>query len=147
VKRKQPTAPGNKGDSGRTAAGQFAPGRSGNPAGRPPGRAGLAAYLREKTSDGRDLADKALSLVGNPEHRDHMRAIEWVDERMFGKLPQTMAVGSPEEVERWKAIAENAEKYVGLSKDQLAVTVLEKVRPELESLGYVITNPTDAGVQ
>jgi hypothetical protein len=39
------------------------PGRLGNQTGRPRGFAGLAAYIKERTNDGRRLADFAIDLL------------------------------------------------------------------------------------
>ncbi|HZI08668.1 MAG TPA: DUF5681 domain-containing protein [Archangium sp.] len=53
---------GNSGE--RKSPGRpFKPGQSGNPDGRPKGAAGLAAYLRKLTRNGRDGADRLAAIA------------------------------------------------------------------------------------
>ena len=86
----------------RGAGGQFAPGSSGNPGGRPKG---LAAYIREKTNGGIACVDAMVSIMDGtmevedvivcdgspfkiqrqPSHKERREAAKWLAERGCGK--------------------------------------------------------------
>lgn len=66
---------------------KWQPGQSGNPGGRPKG---LAAYIRENTMDGRELADfllKAMRGEYNFKGQDRLKACEMLLNRSFGTQP------------------------------------------------------------
>ena len=82
--------PGN-----RTEQGRFPAGQSGNPGGRPPGAAGLAAQIREQTNNGQEILNLMLEVM-----RDTIRSIDrrleaatWLTDRGFGKPAQTVEHG------------------------------------------------------
>lgn len=68
----------------------FQPGQSGNPSGRRRADFTLAAYVREKTRDGRDLVDFLLSIVANGRAASKVRvqAAEILMDRGFGRPVQ-----------------------------------------------------------
>jgi len=70
----------------------FQKGVSGNPGGRSKAYRELARYIREKTTDGRTLADHCLRLVDDPktEPRVAMLAVEWLSDRGIGKPVQAV---------------------------------------------------------
>ena len=76
-------------------AGQFRPGQSGNPGGRPKG---LGRYVRELIGeDGRRVADFMLGVLedaGEPLKR-RMQAASWLADRGFGRA--TSPLGGDEE--------------------------------------------------
>ena len=73
--------------SSRDANGKFLKGVSGNKAGRPKGFAGLAAMIREETSDGRELVDFAVKVFRGNSYpvRERWLAHAWLSDRGFGK--------------------------------------------------------------
>ena len=90
------TSPTVKRVGGITGKG-FMPGQVANPGGRPKG---LAAYIRERTHDGRDLVDFVVDVFqGNGERLNghppklevRFEAATWLADRGFGKPVQTIA--------------------------------------------------------
>lgn len=80
--------PGN-----RTPAGRFPKGLSGNPRGRPKGSAGLAAYIRQRTREGRDLADTVIDVLTSSEDaKVKIDAATWLANRAFGTPVQSHEV-------------------------------------------------------
>lgn len=90
------------GHAGPVRGRPFRKGHSGNPKGRPPGAAGLAKYIREQTSDFREMADIALRIargrqkfedfVGpqaiqikrRPSPAERLAAVKWLTDRGAG---------------------------------------------------------------
>jgi hypothetical protein len=96
----------------------FMPGRSGNQTGRPRGFTGLAAYIKERTNDGRRLVDFALEILDGkpidmemvlqskepggrpsvihcrqtPPPRLRLEAAQWLADRGWGKPIREVAV-------------------------------------------------------
>lgn len=100
--------PGSRRKAGKANAGSFKPGRSGNPAGRPPGGAGLAAYIREQTKDGVELVALHLDVLRGtaegdvmteggvrsigPSIKDRQASAAWLADRGFGKAAEQLEV-------------------------------------------------------
>jgi hypothetical protein len=94
------------GNSGRSLANlrPFPPGTSGNPKGRP---AGIAAYARRQTKNGKELVDFMLNVLRRSGEFEHarvplpvrMEAATWLADQAFGKPVQrnehTGADGGP----------------------------------------------------
>jgi hypothetical protein len=112
----------------------FAKGQTGNPGGRTKAHRELARYIREKTMDGRSLADYCIGLVENPktEPRVGMLAVEWLGDRGIGKsvLPIDLVVtdAPPPEAEiDWDAVP--LEKRVRLLNAIKEIEELERKEP------------------
>ena len=77
--RMQSNPPQNRGETG-----QFLPGHSGNPGGRP---VGFHNYIQERTADGSELTDFVLSVFRdeNVSNKERMDAATWLADRGFGK--------------------------------------------------------------
>ena len=70
----------------------FTKGVSGNPGGRTKAHRELARYIREKTDDGKKLADYCLAIAAKEANDDRVRmlAIEWLGDRGIGKPVQAL---------------------------------------------------------
>ena len=69
----------------RDLTGQFLPGHSGNPGGRP---VGFHNYIQERTADGSELTDFVLSVFrgeNGASTKERMDAATWLADRGFGK--------------------------------------------------------------
>lgn len=68
----------------RDTTGQFLPGHSGNPGGRP---VGFHSNIQERTADGSELTDFVLSVFrdANASNKERMDAATWLADRGFGK--------------------------------------------------------------
>lgn len=91
----------------RSKTGQFKPGTSPNPGGRPKGLAAAREYIEAKTKGGQALVDFRLSvLAGKPVHipgddgedkliyptiRDMEAAAQALEDRLWGKAVQAVA--------------------------------------------------------
>lgn len=76
------------------------PGQSGNPAGRPKDSDRLAAYIRESTKGGREIADFMMGVMRGGEKlfmkgQDRIKAAEWLADRGFGKAKEISAISEP----------------------------------------------------
>jgi len=78
----------------RDLTGQFLPGHSGNPGGRP---VGFHNYIQERTSDGSELTDFVLSVFRdeNVSNKERMDAATWLADRGFGKPTVNAAAQAP----------------------------------------------------
>jgi hypothetical protein len=65
--------------------GKLLPGNALDREGRPRGAVGFGGRIRKETLVGRELISAALALARDPNHKDCMRAIEFLAERAFGK--------------------------------------------------------------
>ncbi|MBX3159603.1 MAG: hypothetical protein KF773_26765 [Deltaproteobacteria bacterium] len=67
-------------------------GRSGNPAGRPKGFAGVAARIMAETRDGAELVEWALAVWRDAarSHRERAEAHAWLSDRGLGKAVATV---------------------------------------------------------
>jgi hypothetical protein len=81
----------------REPTGRFAPGASGNAAGRPRGFAGLAAAIRAETNDGRELVQFALRVLRDEsiDLRLRIAALGWLADRGWGKALVSIEVDTP----------------------------------------------------
>lgn len=70
----------------------FQKGVSGNPGGRTKAHRELARYIREKTDDGKKLADYCLKIADDEDQESRVRllAIEWLGDRGIGKPVQAV---------------------------------------------------------
>ena len=71
----------------------YQPGQSGNLSGRPKGSAGLAAYISERTLEGRALADFYFEIFEGKRRaplRLRMEAADWLATRGFGRPTQPL---------------------------------------------------------
>ena len=67
----------------------FVPGKSGNPTGRPKG---FAAFIREQTNDGEELAKFAIDILRGKKGAklpDQLSAMTWLADRGWGKPLQS----------------------------------------------------------
>jgi hypothetical protein len=66
---------------------RFAKGKSGNPAGRPKGFAGIARDILKRTKDGKELVSFALKVMRDSSEttRDRLAAHAWLSDRALGK--------------------------------------------------------------
>lgn len=107
-------------------ASQFKPGQSGNPKGRPKGllHAQLRQYLGERTENGKEILDTALSIMRDTsvDAVDRLRAIEFLAIRTWGK-PIEMPDDKEHAGNRGLTVNVNVENKIDLSKltdDELA---------------------------
>lgn len=73
----------------RTPTGQFPPGVSGNPGGRPKG---VAKTVRERTNEGEDLVEVLLGIVASGSDRDKISAAQILLDRGWGKAQQLIDI-------------------------------------------------------
>ena len=75
--------------------GRWAPGTSGNLAGRPKGNAGLAAYIKDRTRSGVEIAEFVMDVMRGRKRgasmAERFSAAYWLADRAFGKVPQRLA--------------------------------------------------------
>lgn len=78
------------------------PGQSGNPAGRPKDSDRIAAYIREHTNGGREIADFMMGVMRGTEDeswrmkgQDRIKAAEWLADRGFGKCKEVSGIVEP----------------------------------------------------
>lgn len=74
---------------GSNHAGNFKPGQSGNPGGRPVFK--FASWIREQTQEGKELAEIALYIArNNEEDRVKLEAVGWLADRGWGRPVQSV---------------------------------------------------------
>lgn len=76
------------------------PGQSGNPNGRPKDSDRLAAYIRESTKSGREIADFMMGVMRGTDKlfmkgQDRIKAAEWLADRGFGKAKEVATITEP----------------------------------------------------
>ena len=79
----------------RTGKGYFPPGVSGNPGGRP---LGFSHLIRERTNDGADLVDFALSILQGKRGarlQQRLEALQWLADRGWGRAVQSIEASGP----------------------------------------------------
>lgn len=69
----------------RCRDGKFLPGNTLGKSGRPKGAVGFAKRIRMETHGGRDLIATELAISRDLTHKDCLRAVEFLTERMLGK--------------------------------------------------------------
>ena len=110
----------------RNGAGQFAPGVSGNPGGRPKG---IAAKARELCGDdGELLAQFWLDAMNNTEEpmTARLKASELLVERGYGKAPSFVPIGEEDPL----GLKEDIDRGIDSIMDELAVRrQVKAVRP------------------
>jgi hypothetical protein len=86
--------------------GQWAPGQSGNPSGRPRGYKRIARYLLEETDDGREVADFFLRMMRDKSLSPNLRAgaAEWIANRMVGRAQQVIKLETETRSIDWSAV-------------------------------------------
>jgi len=90
--------------------GQFKPGQSGNPGGRPKG---LETLVREKTKNGVTIVEKMVEIASGelkldgkrPRHSDCVEANKWLAERGYGKVRDVLEVDGSENLSLLVAVA------------------------------------------
>lgn len=70
---------------GRDANGRVLPGNHLGRRGRPKGAIGFARRIRLETRGGLELIEAALVIARTPSHKDCLRAVEFLTERMRGQ--------------------------------------------------------------
>jgi uncharacterized protein (DUF2342 family) len=73
---------------------------------------GIAAQIRERTDDLREQVSEAIRISLDARHRDQFRAIVWLAERAFGRVPEISAFAELDQAEATAALQ-------GLSTGQL----------------------------
>lgn len=62
--------------------------------GRVKRRAGLTKLLRDQTKNGIEVGERMLVLARDKSHPSHFKALEWIEARVCGPLPQRLEVTS-----------------------------------------------------
>lgn len=71
----------------------WAPGQSGNPRGRPPGAAGLAATIKKKFgNDLEKLVDHVEAALADPacSYQTKLGYVQWLTDRAVGRVPERL---------------------------------------------------------
>jgi len=108
AKRLEPSANKSK-NKGHENLHPWKPGQSGNPSGRPKGGKELAVLIKEKTSNGKEIAEHFVRIlhakpyISNvngsevpiiPTMKDINKAAEWLANRLWGKPDQTLNINA-----------------------------------------------------
>jgi len=80
--------------------GKLLPGNALGRRGRPKGAVGFARRIRKETRGGLDLIAAALAIAGDPSHKDCLRAVEFLTERMLGRALEGTALEDAPACER-----------------------------------------------
>ena len=75
-----------------TRKGKFAPGNNAAAANRTKRQRGMARLIATETRSGLEMVEAALDIMRNKEHRDRLKAIDWLTIRLCGKVPDVVEV-------------------------------------------------------
>jgi hypothetical protein len=89
--------------------GKLLPGNALGRKGRPKGALGFSRRIRRETRGGRDLVKYALAIARDPNHKDCLRAVEFLADRAFGKPREMTALEEAENLDRRVSLMSVAE--------------------------------------
>lgn len=72
---------------------RFVKGKSGNPGGRKKGSGEISRFIKSKTRDCREIAERMLEIARTgKEESDRIRALAWLTDRAIGKVVEVQDV-------------------------------------------------------